>query len=99
MGVLGHSDLTCVDYANTRLTCLLWFGMMTSVCQWVAFWGSQWTDQHVRLCLCNHIGRLVLCRCEAQGWWSTTEVKVMRARADGLGAAKGECWVLTDEPE
>jgi hypothetical protein len=28
-----------------------------------------------------------------------TEVKVMWARADGLGAVKGECWVLTDEQE
>jgi hypothetical protein len=27
------------------------------------------------------------------------EVKVMRARADGLGAVKGECWVLTDKSE
>jgi hypothetical protein len=27
------------------------------------------------------------------------EVKVMRARADGLGAVKGECWVLTDGSE
>jgi hypothetical protein len=25
------------------------------------------------------------------------EVKVMRARADGSRAVKGECWVLTDE--
>jgi hypothetical protein len=27
------------------------------------------------------------------------EVKVMRARADGPGAAKGDCWVLTDGSE
>jgi hypothetical protein len=27
------------------------------------------------------------------------EVKVMQARADGLGAVKSECWVLTDESE
>jgi hypothetical protein len=27
------------------------------------------------------------------------EVKVMRARADGPGAVKGECWVLTDKLE
>jgi hypothetical protein len=27
------------------------------------------------------------------------EVKVMRARADGPGAVKGECWVLTNESE
>jgi hypothetical protein len=27
------------------------------------------------------------------------KVKVMRARDDGLGAVKGECWVLTDGSE
>jgi hypothetical protein len=27
------------------------------------------------------------------------EVKVMRARADGLGAMKGACWILTDGSE
>ena len=27
------------------------------------------------------------------------EVKVMRARADGPGAVKGECWVLTNGSE
>jgi hypothetical protein len=26
-----------------------------SDCQLVALWGSQWTDQRVRLCLCNHV--------------------------------------------
>jgi hypothetical protein len=51
--------------------------------------GNQWTDQSVRLCLCNHVGRLVVCRCGAQERWSTTEVKVMRARTDGPGAVKG----------
>jgi hypothetical protein len=35
----------------------------------------------------------------AQGRWSMAEVKVMWARADGPGAVKGECWVLTDGPE
>jgi hypothetical protein len=40
-----------------------------------------------------------VCRCGAQGRWSTAKVKVMRARADGPGAVKGECWVLTDGPE
>jgi hypothetical protein len=68
-----------------------------SDCQRVALWGSQWTDQTVRLCLCNHVGRLVVCRCGAQERWSMAEVKVMRARADGSRAVKGECWVLTDE--
>jgi hypothetical protein len=41
---------------------------------------------------------LVVCRCGARGQWSTTNVKVMRACADGLGAVKSECWVLTDGP-
>jgi hypothetical protein len=61
-----------------------------SDCQWVALWGSQWTDQSVRLCLCNHVSRVVVCRCEAQKRWSMAEVKVMRARADGPVAVKGE---------
>jgi hypothetical protein len=82
--------------ANTRLTCPLWFGLMMRDCQRVALWGSKWANQSVRLCLCNHVGRLVVCMCGAQERWSTTEVKVMRARADGPGAMKGECWVLTD---
>jgi len=51
------------EIANTRLMCPLWFGLMMSDCQRVALWGSQWTDQSVRLCLCNHVGRLVVCRC------------------------------------
>jgi hypothetical protein len=41
----------------------------------------------------------VVCRCGAHGRWLTTDVKVMRARADGPGAVKGECWVLTDVPK
>jgi hypothetical protein len=28
-----------------------------------------------------------------------TEVKVMWARADGLGIVKDECWALADGPE
>jgi hypothetical protein len=64
---------------------------MMNDCQRVALLGSQWTDQSVRLCLSNHVCQLVVCRCGAQGWWSTAEVKVMRARADGLGVVKGEC--------
>jgi hypothetical protein len=55
----GH--VWCIP-ANTRLTCPLWFGLMMSDCQWVALWGSQWTDHSVRLCLCNYVGRLVVCR-------------------------------------
>jgi hypothetical protein len=45
----------------------------------------------VRLCLCNHADRLVVCRCGAQGQWSMAKVKVMQARVDGPGAVKGEC--------
>jgi hypothetical protein len=41
----------------------------------------------------------VVCRCGAQRLWSTIEVKVMWARADGQEAVKGECWVLTDRLE
>jgi hypothetical protein len=70
-----------------------------SDCQWVALWGSQWTNQSVRLCLCNHVSRLVVCRCGAQEQWSTAEVKVMRARADGPVEVKGECWGFTDGSE
>jgi hypothetical protein len=78
------------EIANTRLTCPLWFGLMMSDCQQVALWGSKWTDQSVRLCIYNHVSRLVMCRCGAQGWCSMVEVKVMRARADGPGVVKGE---------
>jgi hypothetical protein len=49
--------------------------------------------------MCNHIDPLVVCMCGAQGRWSTTEVKVMRARADESGTMKDECWVLADGPE
>jgi hypothetical protein len=54
-----------------------------SDCQRVALWGSLWTNQSVILCMCNHVVWLVVGRCGAQGRWSTTEVKVMWARADG----------------
>jgi hypothetical protein len=40
--------------------------------------------------VCNHVCRLVVCRCEAQGQWLTTKMKVMRVRDDGLGAVKDE---------
>jgi hypothetical protein len=40
--------------------------------------------------MCNHVGRLVVCRCGASGRWSVAEVKVMRARANGPGAVKDE---------
>jgi hypothetical protein len=65
----------------------------------VALWSSQWTGQIMRLCLCNHVGQLVVYRYGAQEWWSTTEVKVMWARADGPVAVKSECWALTGGPE
>jgi hypothetical protein len=48
--------------------------------------------------LSNHVDRLVVCMCGAQGRWLTVEVKVIRARADGSGAMNDECWVLADEP-
>jgi hypothetical protein len=49
--------------------------------------------------MCNHADRLVVCRCGAQGQWLTAKVKVTRARADGPGAVKDECWVLADRLE
>jgi hypothetical protein len=64
---------------------------MMSDYQWVASRVESWTERGVRLCMCNSVGRLVVCRCGAHGRWSTTGVKVMRARADGPGAAKDEC--------
>jgi hypothetical protein len=41
----------------------------------------------------------VVCMCGAHGQWSTIEVKVMRARADGPGAVKDKCWVLVGGPK
>jgi hypothetical protein len=64
---------------------------MMSDYQWVASRVELWTERGVRLYMCNYVGRLVVCRCGAWGQWSTTEVKVMRARADGPRAAKDEC--------
>jgi hypothetical protein len=49
--------------------------------------------------LCNHVDRLVVRKCGAQGRWSMVEVMVMWAHADGPGAVKDECWVLADESE
>jgi hypothetical protein len=48
--------------------------------------------------LCNHISRLVVRMCGVQVRWSTMKVKVMRVRADGLGAVKDERWDLTEGP-
>jgi hypothetical protein len=42
---------------------------------------------------------LMVCRCGAHERWLMVEVKVMQARADGLGAVKDECWVLADGSE
>jgi hypothetical protein len=72
---------------------------MISDCQCVASRFESWTDRGVRLCIYNHVSRLVVCRCGAYGWWSTVKVKVMRARADRPGVVKDECWVLADGPE
>jgi hypothetical protein len=49
--------------------------------------------------VCNHVSRLVVCRCGAQVRWSTAKVKVMRVRADGPGAVKDEHCDLTEGPE
>jgi hypothetical protein len=40
--------------------------------------------------LCNHVSRLVVCKCGAQIRWSTTKVKVIQVHADGPGAMKDE---------
>jgi hypothetical protein len=64
---------------------------MMSDCQRVASRVESKTDRGMRLCMCNHIGRIVVCRCGAHGWWLIAKVKVMRARADGSGAVKDEC--------
>jgi hypothetical protein len=64
-------------YVNTRLTCPMWFEMMMSDYQRVASRVKSWTDWGMRLYMCNHVGRLVVCRCGAHGQWSTTEVKAI----------------------
>jgi hypothetical protein len=46
--------------------------------------------------VCNHVCRLVVCRCGTQGQWSTAKVKVMQVHADGPGAVKDERWDLTE---
>jgi hypothetical protein len=72
---------------------------MMSDYQRVAFRVESWTDRGVRLCMCNHVGWLMVGRCGTQGRWSTAEVKVMQARADGPKAVKDERWVLANVPE
>jgi hypothetical protein len=47
----------------------------------------------------NQVCWLVVCRCGVLVRWSTTEVKVMRAHADGPGEVKDECWEVTDKLE
>jgi hypothetical protein len=49
--------------------------------------------------LCNHVCQLVVCRCGAQGRWSTIKVKVIRVHVNGLGVVKDEQWDLTEGPE
>jgi hypothetical protein len=39
--------------------------------------------------LCNHVYQLVVCGCEAKGWWSTVKVKVMRVHDDGIRSDEG----------
>jgi hypothetical protein len=51
------------------------------------------------MCLCNQVGRLVVCRCGAQVQWSMSKVVVMRVHADGSGVMKDEHWDLTKGPE
>jgi hypothetical protein len=51
------------------------------------------------LVLCNHIYRLVVCKCGAQGQYSTTKVKVMWIHTDGPEATKDERCDLTKGPE
>jgi hypothetical protein len=45
------------------------------------------------------MAKLSMASCGAQVEWSTTKMKVMRFRVDGLGAVKDECWDLTEGPE
>jgi hypothetical protein len=87
------------EVASTRLICPLWFGLMMSDCQRVASRVESKTDRGMRLCMCNHVSQIVVCRCGVHGWWSTAEVKVMQAHADGSGAVKDECLVLANRPE
>jgi hypothetical protein len=44
-----------------------------SDCQRVASRVESWTNRGVRLCMCNHVGWLVVCRCGAQGWCTGVE--------------------------
>jgi hypothetical protein len=55
------------DATDTRLTYSLWFGLMMSDCQRIASRVESWIDQGVRLCMYNHVGRFVVCRCGAPG--------------------------------
>jgi hypothetical protein len=36
------------------------------------------------------VSRLVVCKCEAQIWWSAAKVKVMQVCVDGSRAVKDE---------
>jgi hypothetical protein len=49
--------------------------------------------------LCNHVCRLVVCRCGAKGQWLTAKMNVMWVRANRPRAVKNECWDLAEGPE
>jgi hypothetical protein len=87
------------EIANTRLICPIWFGLIMSDCQRVASQVESWTNRGVSYVLCNHVYRLVVCRCGAQRWWSTAKMKYMRVRADRSRAVKGERWDLIEGPK
>jgi hypothetical protein len=70
-----------------------------SDCQRIASQVESWTNRAVNYVLCNHVCRLVVCMCGAQGRWSMAKVKVMQVHADGPGAVKDERWDLTEGPK
>lgn len=91
---IGHNDV------NTRLICLIWFGLMISDCQQVASRVDSWTNRGMSYCVVNHVSWLVLSRCGAHVRWST--MKVIRVHVNGPEAVKvlkDESWDLTEGPE
>jgi hypothetical protein len=52
-------------YTNTRLICPFYFRLMMSDCQRVVLLCSRWTNQSISYVLCNHVCRLMVCRCGA----------------------------------
>jgi hypothetical protein len=71
-----------------KLICPLWFELMISDCQRIVFWCSRWTDQSMSYVLCNHVSRLMVCRCEVHVCCSMANVKVTR----GFMPIDGEWW-------